>query len=109
MKEWMKTKEFMILMIVTAVFLIISIGNPTAFLTTGNIFDIVKSNLVLAIAAMGMLPIILTGGIDVSVGALMGVASVMSAYFMIYVSDNIALGFLAGALTGVLMAPSSPS
>jgi ribose/xylose/arabinose/galactoside ABC-type transport system permease subunit len=103
MKEWMKTKEFMILMIVSVVFLIISIGNPTAFLNTGNIFDIVKSNLVLAIAAMGMLPIILTGGIDVSVGALMGVASVMSAYFMIHVSDNIALGFLAGALTGVVL------
>lgn len=103
MKEWMKTKEFMVLMIVTVVFLIISIGNPSAFLTTGNIFDIIKSNLVLAIAAMGMLPIILTGGIDVSVGALMGCASVLSAYFMIGITDNIPLAFVASAVVGIIL------
>lgn len=103
MKQWLKTKEFMILTIVAVVFLVISIGNPKAFLTSGNIFDIIKSNLVLAIAAMGMLPIILTGGIDVSVGALMGVASVLSAYFMIGVTDNIPLAFVAGAVVGIAL------
>lgn len=103
MKQWVKTKEFMVLVIVLTVIAIVSIGNPTAFLTTENIFDIIKSNLVLAIAAMGMLPIMLTGGIDVSVGALMGSASVLSAQFMINVTDNIPLAFVAGAVSGIVL------
>lgn len=103
MKQWTKTKEFLILMIVLAVFLIVSIGNPGAFLTVGNIFDIIKSNLVLAIVAMGMLPIILTGGIDVSVGALMGCTAVLSAFWTINITDNIILAFVIGSLVGILL------
>jgi len=103
MKHWVKTKEFMVLMIVLTIIIIVSIGNGKAFLTTENFFDILKSNLILAIAAMGMLPIILTGGIDVSVGAMMGCASVLSAQWMINVTGNIPLAFAAGALSGILL------
>lgn len=103
MKNWIKNKEFMVLMMVLFVFVAVSIGNPKAFLTAENFFDILKSNLVLAIAAMGMLPIILTGGIDVSVGALMGCASVLSAYWMINVTGNIPLAFVAGAVSGTAL------
>ena len=103
MKQWVKNKEFMVLVIVLSIIAIVSFGNPKAFLTMDNFFDILKSNLILAIAAMGMLPIILTGGIDVSVGAMMGCASVISAEWMINVTDNIPLAFAVGALSGILL------
>jgi ribose transport system permease protein len=52
------------------------------FLTTGNLLTIVDQVSVTAIMAIGMTMVIIGGGIDLSVGSLMALASVLTAHLM---------------------------
>ena len=47
----------------------ISIVNPV-FFTIGNVFDLLRSSIVMGIFAMGVLIVIISGGIDVSFTAI---------------------------------------
>ena len=46
------------------------------FLTLANVFEIVRLNAELGLLAVALTPILITGGIDLSVGAMMGLAAV---------------------------------
>src|SRR5688572_20727265 len=46
------------------------------FLTLANVFEIVRLNVELGLLAVALTPILITGGIDLSVGAVMGLAAV---------------------------------
>jgi rhamnose transport system permease protein len=46
------------------------------FLTAGNFFEIARFTTALGLLALAMTPVIVTGGIDLSVGAMMGLAAV---------------------------------
>lgn len=50
-----------------------------AFLTPENLLNILRQNSVIGLLALGMTFVILTGGIDLSVGALLAVAGVIAA------------------------------
>ena len=64
-------QEFPILTVLVVLSVIIGIINPT-FFSVENFLDLLKSNLVLAIMAMGMLMVMLTGGIDVACSSIVG-------------------------------------
>ncbi len=49
----------------------------TNFATPGNAFEIVRLNADVALLALAMTPVILTGGIDLSVGSLLGLCAVL--------------------------------
>jgi ribose transport system permease protein len=53
------------------------------FFSSENIFNILRQVAVVGIVAVGMTMVILTGGIDLSVGAIIGVASVVTAELML--------------------------
>lgn len=91
-----------ILLILIVISVIISLFN-SSFLTIGNLLDVVKSNIVLGMMAMGMLLVLLTGGIDVSVASIVAAVTVIIGRFMVDVSSNIFLIFLVGCLSGSLM------
>jgi ribose transport system permease protein len=69
------------------------------FLTTGNLLTIVDQVSVTAIMAIGMTMVIIGGGIDLSVGSLMALASVLTALLMqrlgMMGTDGLTLFFLA--------------
>jgi rhamnose transport system permease protein len=46
------------------------------FFTTGNFFEIARLNVELGLLAIALTPILITGGIDLSVGAMMGLSAV---------------------------------
>jgi rhamnose transport system permease protein len=46
------------------------------FLTAGNFFEIARLNVELGLLAIALTPILITGGIDLSVGAMMGLSAV---------------------------------
>lgn len=50
-----------------------------AFLTPENLLNVVRQNSMLGLVALGMTFVILTGGIDLSVGSLLAVAGVLAA------------------------------
>ena len=66
-----------------------------------NISNVLSQSAVVAIAAIGATFVILTGGIDLSVGSAISASGVAAAAVMTS-TNNIALGILAGLLVGVL-------
>ncbi len=63
-RSFFRTETILALTIV-ALSIYISIVNPV-FLTVGNLFDLLRSSIVMGIFAMGVLLVIISGGIDVS-------------------------------------------
>ncbi len=89
---------------------IVSILNP-AFLSSKNILNILRQTSVNAIIAAGMTFVILTGGIDLSVGSILAISSAVCASLMVSgqnmilaVIIAIVIGGVAGALNGFVIA-----
>ena len=81
-----------------------------AFLTPDNIINILRQVAVIGICAVGMTFVILTGGIDLSVGSIIGVAGVLCAKLMVMGMDpviasiaSMAVGCALGLLNGFLI------
>ena len=70
-------QEIVIACAIVALFVIVSMVNPR-FLGANNLNTIISGNAYIAVAAIGMSMIIITGHIDVSVGALIGVLATIS-------------------------------
>jgi len=73
-----------------------------SFLTSGNLMNVLRQNAFTAILAAGMTFVILTGGIDLSVGSAVGLTGVLCADVMAR-GYGMPLGVAAGVLTGVLV------
>lgn len=82
------------------------------FLTMANLVNICQQYAATVIVSIGMLFVILTGGIDLSVGSVMALGSVFTAYAMvrmnlpIFVSVilTLLLGVFCGLITGFMVA-----
>lgn len=78
------------------------------FLTASNFLNLLKSNAVNAIISCGMLLAILMADIDISVGAIVGLSAVVSAYCLtnlhlpvaVAVIASLAVSLLIGAING---------
>jgi ribose/xylose/arabinose/galactoside ABC-type transport system permease subunit len=76
-----------------------------AFLTTTNVLNVLRQNAFTAILAAGSTFVILTAGIDLSVGSIVGLSGVLCADVMARgygVSAGILAGLAAGAAAGLL-------
>ena len=81
------------------------------FLSSANAFEITRLSVEIGLLALVMTPIIITGGIDLSVGSMMGLAAVVmgalwrDAHLPIAVAISIALivGLLGGALNAFVI------
>src|SRR5208282_3620341 len=82
-----------------ALFVILSIASPN-FLTSTNLSSVVRQTAVINIMALGMTAIIISGGIDLSVGSILALAGLLGTKTM--EKHGIALGMTAGILTGML-------
>jgi len=71
------------------------------FLTQQNLLNVLQQNAVLGIAAIGATFVILTAGIDLSVGSTIGAAGVAASAVMLH-AHSIALGVLAGIGAGIV-------
>ncbi len=89
------------LLILVALIVVISLLTPH-FLKPGNISNILAQTAVIAIVAMGQHLVILTRGIDLSVGANLALATVVGA-LAYRVADSSVVVILAMVLTGALV------
>jgi rhamnose transport system substrate-binding protein len=82
------------------------------FLSTSNAFEITRLSVEVGLLALALTPIIISGGIDLSVGSMMGLAAVVmgalwrDAHLPISVAIAVALlvGLLGGALNALMIA-----
>src|SRR4051812_15359151 len=84
---------------------------PSAFASADNFYNITRNFAFIGIMAVGMTAVILTGGIDLSVGSLMGLVGVVCGlilqagyHWAIAVLAGLLAGGAAGAVNGILIA-----
>ncbi|TXC90992.1 ribose ABC transporter permease [Metabacillus litoralis] len=86
------------------IIVILSIVSPN-FMTVDNILNVLRQVSINALIAFGMTFIILTGGIDLSVGSILALASAVTASMLASGMDPILailIGLLAGAIMGAI-------
>jgi len=84
------------LALVTAIF---AAWEPGRFLSPINIGNIISQTVVIAVGAVGMTFIIVSGGIDLSAGSLIALSGVFATMAMLS-AESIVVGLLAGLFTG---------
>jgi ribose transport system permease protein len=80
---------------------IFSILRPSTFPNTGTIQLILNQNAVTGLVALGLLLPLAAGLYDLSVGSVVGLSGIMSAWFLANVSSNIWLAILVGLATAL--------
>jgi ribose transport system permease protein len=82
-------------------FVIFSLASPN-FLQFDNVVGILLATSVNGVLALGVTFVIVTGGIDLSVGTVMTLSAVMAGVFMTNLHLPMLIGILAGLVTGGL-------
>jgi len=78
--NWAKFLEvYGIILVVIVMMLALAAIKPEVFLSAQNLTNILKQNASLALLALGMYVVIVTAGIDLSVGSIMGLSMVALA------------------------------
>ena len=80
-------------------FIFLSIASPY-FLTATNLSSVVRQTAVINIMALGMTLVIVSGGIDLSVGAILAFAGVLGSMAMVS-GDSVLVGILVALLCGL--------
>jgi ribose transport system permease protein len=88
---------------------ILAVSND-AFFTTGNLTNVLRQNAFTAVIAAGMSFVILTAGIDLSVGSVVGLSGVLCADVLAHgwgvaagVSAGVLVGLAVGAFNGLII------
>jgi ribose transport system permease protein len=85
-----------------ALILIFTALKPEAFMTQDNIIGILQSTTVIGVLAIASTFIIITSGIDLSVGVLMTFCAVMGGVFLVNLGWPLPLGVLGAIVVGAL-------
>lgn len=105
-------RELGLLMFIIILAAVIQFRNP-AFLTLRNINSLLTNTAILAILAVGMMLVLVTRGIDLSVGSIIAFAGMVTALTVTYfpgippavaVLQGTLIGAALGAITGILVA-----
>ena len=110
------TDTNLLLLITVAVFLVMYLGAmiflKKGFLKPQTFFNILNANAALIITSCGMSIVMITGGIDISVGGVVALVSMSCAVFLDYQGGNVfmslllalGIGLLFGVVQGYLVA-----
>jgi ribose/xylose/arabinose/galactoside ABC-type transport system permease subunit len=106
----LRRREFTVLGLIVALVIIFSLTTER-FMSVSNVSNLLLQLAGTAISAIGMTMVIITGGIDVSVGSTLGMASVVAGKFLMggytpfwVLAAAVGMGLLIGFFNGVLVA-----
>ncbi len=120
------SQAFWVTIVLLAISAVMSYREPDSFGTMENFFNITRNFAFIGVMALGMTPVIITGGIDLSVGSVMGLVAIVCGLVLLKqpipfmpdwwneaawthswwmaVSAGLLAGAIAGAINGVLIA-----
>lgn len=106
----LRRREFTVLGLIIALVILFSLTTER-FMSVSNISNLLLQLAGTAISAIGMTMVIITGGIDVSVGSTLGMASVVAGKFLmggyssfLVLLTAVGIGLLIGLFNGTLVA-----
>ena len=110
MTRFFRKHESVLLVVLLAECAIFSVAG-TNFLTTPNAFEVTRLSVETGLLALALTPVIITGGIDLSVGSMMGLAAVVlgglwrdaHVSLAFAVGITLLLGLAGGSLNGFLI------
>lgn len=82
--------------------ILMSIASPY-FLTSDNLFNVLRGMSTIGIMAIGQTMVIITGGIDLSVGSLMAASSMLTARLLTVNNEGAFIAICCGLLFGLLL------
>ena len=89
--------------IMLVVLIVVSSLISDKFFTLGNILNLLRQNVGLVVMSMGMLFVILTGGIDLSVGAMSAFGSVIVATCLVSFGFGTVISIVVAVLSGMVL------
>jgi rhamnose transport system substrate-binding protein len=109
-ERWFPNNEWVLLLVIVIECVVFSITGSN-FLSAANAFEISRLSVEIGLLALVLTPIIVTGGIDLSVGSMMGLAAVVlgglwrDAHLSILLAAAVALviGALGGSLNALMI------
>src|SRR5215467_7506376 len=107
----LSAQAFWVTLALLAMCVTMSLLQPQAFASTENFYNITRNFAFIGIMALGMTAVIATGGIDLSVGSIMGLTAVASGLTLeggypawAAVVVGLAAGGIVGLVNGVIIA-----
>lgn len=107
----LKTETSKTLIALCLLCFVLSVFRSSVFLTQNNLFNILRQTSINAIIAIGITFVLLTGGIDLSVGSVAGFASLVTAMLLVKGQSmatamfvGLASGLTIGVVSGLLVA-----
>ncbi|GHV36638.1 ribose ABC transporter permease [Synergistales bacterium] len=96
-------RDWSMLIVFAAMFVILAVVTKGVFLQKNNLLNLLSQNALIGVLAIGQFLVILTGGIDLSVGSMLMVSSIAYVYFQqLGVAGSMAFAVFTGAFFGVL-------
>jgi ribose/xylose/arabinose/galactoside ABC-type transport system permease subunit len=96
--------EGILILILLAFFIVFSLTSPS-FLTINNLWNLVRQVSIIGVVSIGMTIVIISAGIDLSVGSIVGFSNILAAVLMTHgvpIIPSILITFVASAALGVL-------
>jgi ribose transport system permease protein len=100
LKRIFRNRESGVLVALIVLCILMNFASPY-FATKENIFNVLRSMSTIGIMAIGMTMVIVTGGIDLSIGSLAAVSAMVCARMITYAGWSPWLAFLTGILVGL--------
>jgi ribose transport system permease protein len=97
----MRTSSVFGIILILVVMSAILAVSTSEFLTSENLLSVFRQFSFIGIMAIGAVMVIITGGIDLSVGSVFAFAGVTSAYIMAKLDLGVPLGLLVGMVSGL--------
>jgi ribose transport system permease protein len=104
------SQAFWVTIALLIICVVMTILQPQAFASTANFYNITRNFAFIGIMAIGMTAVIITGGIDLSVGSIMGLVGVVAGLLLqaeypwwIAALGGLLTGAAAGAVNGFLI------
>mgnify|MGYP001330018736 CR=1 FL=1 len=111
LQRLLASQPFWVTVALASIIAVMSVYQPQAFDSSDNFFNITRNFAFIGIMALGMTAVILTGGIDLSVGSIMGLVGVVVGltlqagnHWAVAVLLGLLTGAATGAVNGVLIA-----
>src|SRR6266545_3043317 len=99
--SWIVSRQvFWVSIAAVLAFVVLSLSSD-AFLTQGNLYNLARNFAFVAIIGLGMTAVIITGGIDISVGAVLAMSGMA---FWVAVPLALGASLLVGAFNGAMVA-----
>lgn len=102
LKQITKSREFSLVIVLIVLCVVATILNPS-FISPTNIAQIFRNNALTMVMSVGMLCVLLTGGIDISVASILAFSGMVVGMLLKYkVLENTFLLFVIGCVIGIV-------